>query len=96
MRAAIFAALNDLQPLLRPGAFLRAVESGTIDEDSPLKDRPDMRQLVRAVLLSDVGGALLKQTCDELESLSAENAWELGSRTAEWARNRGPGLGQRS
>lgn len=87
------AALNDgglsgVLELMGPGRMLAAVRSGAIDESSPVLDRPGMRDVVLAVLLTDVGGPELDDVCRRLDQWAGREFSELPLATASWARRR--------
>lgn len=64
--------------LMGPARMLAAVQSGSIDETSPIFDRPGMRDIVLAVLLTDVGGPEL----DDGLSAPGSMGWSRFLRTA--------------
>ncbi|MDF2091605.1 DUF4304 domain-containing protein [Knoellia sp. 3-2P3] len=93
MTSALPGALDPLLELLRPGRLLDAMHSGLIDDQTPLNDRPGMRDIVRAVLLTEVGGTELQEACQRLDSWAGHDFAELPLATASWARRRGASLG---
>ncbi|MFC7487909.1 DUF4304 domain-containing protein [Knoellia sp. CPCC 206453] len=91
--AEMAAALNDvgmaeMLELMGPGRMLSALRSGAIDATSPVLDRPGMRDIVLAVLLTDVGGPELDEVCQRLDQRAGRDYSELPLATASWARRR--------
>lgn len=80
--------LSEVLELMGPGRMLAAVQSGAIDETSPILDRPGMRDIVLAVLLTDVGGPELDDVCRRLDQWAGRDFSELPLTTASWARRR--------
>ena len=88
MTAMLRVVLDATLDLLRPSELLAALESGAIDDQTPVNDRPGMPDIVRAVLLSDVGGPELDAVCQRLNSFAGQDFAELPLATATWARQR--------
>jgi hypothetical protein len=88
MAATLGVVLDATLDLLQPSALLVALESGAIDDQTPVNDRPGMPDIVRAVLLSDVGGPELDAVCQRLNSFAGHDYAELALATATWARQR--------
>ncbi|MFC7488129.1 DUF4304 domain-containing protein [Knoellia sp. CPCC 206453] len=91
--AEMTAALQDvgirtMLGLMGPGRMLTALRSGAIDATSPVLDRPGMRDVVLAVLLTDVGGPELDKVCRRLDQWAGREFSELPLTTASWARRR--------
>lgn len=91
--AEMTAALNDvgmaeMLELMGPGRMLSALRSGAIDATSPVGDRAGMRDIVFAVLLTDVGGPELNDVCQRLDQWAGRHFSELPLATASWARRR--------
>jgi hypothetical protein len=93
--AAMAAALEEqglpaLQEFLTPGRMLEAVRSGHLEREAPaVFDRPGMKDVVMAVLLSEVGGRKLGAVCERLDRFDGAEGWRaVSGATAAWARNR--------
>lgn len=80
--------LPSMLELMGPGRMLAALRAGRIDDTTPVRDRPGMRELVEAVLLTEVGGAELEQACLRLDALAEEPYPEIFAATAALARRR--------
>jgi hypothetical protein len=91
MAAALEAqGLPALQDFLTPGKMLEAVRSGHLEREAPaVVDRPGMKDVVMAVLLSEVGGRELDAVCERLDRFDGAEGWrEVSVATVAWAKDR--------
>lgn len=80
--------LPRLMDLMGTARTLQAVRSGRMDGHSFVDDRFGGRDLMLAVLLSQVGGYELDEVCRRLDALPGRASSDLAHRTATWARER--------
>jgi hypothetical protein len=91
-QSLVSTGMPKLLELMDPEVLLQAVTSGAIDEDLRL-DRPGMKDMILAALLSDVGGKDLEQVCRRLDKWAGRDYSDLPLATAAWARQRAAALG---
>jgi hypothetical protein len=91
-QSLVTTGMPKLLELMDPEVLLQAVKSGAIDEDLRL-DRPGMKDMILAALLSDVGGKDLEQVCRRLDKWAGRDYSDLPLATATWARQRAAALG---
>jgi hypothetical protein len=87
-RALEDGSLETMLDLMGPGRMLSAVRSGRIDRETPVQDRAGMRDMVEAVLLTEMGGPELEEVCQRLDQFAGRDFSDLPLATASWARNR--------
>lgn len=80
------SGLPSLLALMGPGRMLAALRTGGIDDSTPVRDQPGMRELVEAVLLTDIGGLALEGACRRLDNLAKQPYGDIYAATAAWAR----------
>lgn len=90
-QSLVTTGIPKLLELMDPEVLLQAVTSGAIDEDLRL-DRPGMKDMVLAALLSDVGGKDLERVCRRLDKWAGRAHSDLPLATATWARQRAAAL----
>ncbi len=91
-QSLVTTGMPKLLELMDPEVLLQAVKSGAIDEDLRL-DRPGMKDMILAALLSDIGGEDLEQVCRRLDEWARRDYSDLPLATAAWARQRAAAVG---
>jgi hypothetical protein len=89
--AAALAAngLSTLTTYMNRENLLDALRNGQLERESTTFDRPGMRDVALAVLLSDSGGPELDRVCDRLTHFRGAPGWQsVCTATAAWATDR--------
>lgn len=87
-QSLVTTGLPRLLKLTNPEVLLQSLRSGAIDEDSRAMDRPGMKDMMVAALLSDPGGPDLEEVCRRLDEFAGRDYSDLPLATAAWARHR--------
>jgi hypothetical protein len=87
--ALVASGLPTLTTYLDRGRLLDALRTGQLEQESAAFDRPGMRDVALAVLLSDIGGPELDLVCDRLTRFRGAPGWQnVSTATAAWATDR--------